>query len=158
MKSTGPVHELIVKTPDWRGATLKRLREIIHDADPVMVEDVKWKRPSNPNGSAVWEHDGIVCVGVVLKERVRLSFFAGSSLPDPSKLFNAQLNGTSRAIDFSRDDEIGRRALTALIRSAVAHNLAKSGTATARTRSSARTRTLGRTVPIGRRTTTRRTR
>jgi len=158
MKSTGPVHELIAKTPDWRGATLARLREIVRDADPAMVEDVKWRRPSNPNGCAVWERDGIVCAGIILKERVRLSFFAGSSLPDPAKLFNAQLKGKSRAIDFSQDGEIDRRALTALIRSAVAHNLAKAGPASARARLSARTRRPGRTVRIARRTTTRRKR
>jgi hypothetical protein len=159
MKGTGPVDELIAKTPDWRGATLARLREIVRDADPTMVEDVKWRRPSNPNGSAVWEHHGIVCVGIILKQSVRLSFFAGSSLSDPSKLFNAQLNGKSRAIDFSQDDdEIDRRALTALIRSAVAHNVAKARPAAALARLSARTRRPRRTAPMGRRTTTRRER
>ena len=121
----GPVRELITKTRDWRGKTLATLRDIVRDADPTMVEDVKWRRPSNPSGAAVWEHDGIVCIGIILKQSVRLSFVAGSSLPDPTRLFNAQLNGKSRAIDFSQDDEIDRRALTALIRSAVAHNLAK---------------------------------
>jgi hypothetical protein len=158
MKSTGPVDGLIAKTPDWRGATLARLREIVREADPAMVEDVKWRRPSNPNGAAVWEHDGIVCIGIILKERVRLSFVAGSSLADPAKLFDAQLNGKSRAIDFSQDSEINRRALTALIRSAVAHNLAKAGPARARAPLSARTRRPKRTVRKAGRTTTRRER
>jgi hypothetical protein len=140
MTSAGPVDDLIAKTPDWRGATLARLRLIVREADSAIVEDVKWRRPGNPNGCAVWERDGIVCAGIILKERVRLSFFAGSSLPDPAKLFNAQLNGKSRAIDFSQDGEIDRRALTALVRSAVAHNLAKAGSAKARSRSSGRSR------------------
>ena len=70
MTRAGPVDELIAKTPDWRGAMLAKLRKIVHDADPEMAEDVKWKRPSNPLGSAVWSHDGQVCVGIILKERV----------------------------------------------------------------------------------------
>jgi hypothetical protein len=134
MKSTGPVDQLIAKTRGWRGAKLAKLREIVRKADPAIVENVKWRRPSNPNGCAVWEHDGIVCAGIVLKERVRLSFFAGSSLPDPAKLFNAQLMGKSRAIDFAQDGAIDRRALTALVRSAVAHNLAKAGPESTRAR------------------------
>ena len=157
-KSSGPADELIAKTPDWRVATLATLREIVRDADPAMVEEVKWRRPSNPNGSAVWEHHGIVCIGIILKERVRLSFVAGSSLADPTKLFDAQLNGKSRAIDFSQDSEITRRALTALIRSAVAHNLAKTGPARARAPLTVRTRRPERTVRKARRTTTRRER
>ncbi len=132
MRSTGAVGELIAKTPGWRGATLAKLRKIVRDADPAMVEDVKWRRPSNPNGCAVWERGGIVCAGIILNERVRLSFFAGSSLPDPAKLFNAQLKGKSRAIDFWQDGEIDRRALTALVRSAVAHNRAKARRTTTR--------------------------
>src|SRR5437867_6804517 len=99
MTRAGPVDELIAKTPDWRGARLAKLRKIVHDADPEIAEDVKWKRPSNPLGSAVWSHDGQVCVGIILKERVRLAVSAGSSLPDPEELFNAKLSGESRAID-----------------------------------------------------------
>src|SRR3954469_10764708 len=136
MKSTGSVRELIAKTPGWRGATLAKLRAIVRGADPALVEEIKWRKPSSPNGCAVWESEGIVCVGILLKERVRLSFFAGSSLPDPAKLFNAQLNGKSRAIDFPQDGEIDRRALTALVRAAVAHNLAKARPATGRARPS----------------------
>ena len=128
MRRSGPVDELIKKTPDWRGATLAKLRTIVHDADPEIEEDVKWKRPSNPLGSPVWTHDGMVCVGVILKERVRLSFSAGSSLPDPTKLFNAQLLGKSRAIDFSKGEKLDQRALKAIIRAAVEHNLAKGST------------------------------
>jgi hypothetical protein len=134
MKSTGPVDELVAKTRDWRGAKLAMLRKIIRDADPAIVEAIKWRRPSNPNGCAVWERGGIVCAGIILKERVRLSFFAGSSLPDPKKLFNAQLMGKSRAIDFSKDGAIDRRALSALVRTAVAYNLAKARPASASAR------------------------
>ncbi len=135
MRRSGPVDELIAKTHDWRGAMLAKLRKIIHDADPEMAEDVKWKRPSNPLGSAVWTHDGMVCVGIILKERVRLSFSAGSILPDPKKLFNAQLLGKSRAIDVSQNEKLDERALKAIVKAAVGHNLAKTRPATTRVRS-----------------------
>src|SRR5258706_13882183 len=101
MTRAGPVDELIAKTRDWRGAMLAKLRKLVHDADPRIAEDVKWKRPSNPLGSAVWTHDGMVCVGIILKERGRLAFSAGSSLPDPKKLFNPQPLGKSPAVDWS---------------------------------------------------------
>lgn len=135
MKRAGPVDELITKTPDWRGAMLARLRKIIHDADPAIAEDVKWKRPSNPLGSALWSHDGMVCAGVILKERVRLAFPAGSRLPDPKKLFNAQLLGKSRAIDVAQNEKLDERALAAIVKAAVAHNLAKTPSAKTRARS-----------------------
>src|SRR5947199_8693618 len=121
MTRAGPVDELIAKTPDWRGATLAKLRKIVHDADPGIAEDVKWKRPSNPLGSAVWSHDGQVCVGIILKERVRLAFSAGSSLPDPKKLFNAQLLGTSRATDVSQNETRDAQALNATGEAGVGH-------------------------------------
>jgi len=120
------IDEMIAKTPDWRGAALARLRELVHVADPDIVEDVKWRRPANPIGSAVFEHDGIVCVGVVLKERVRLSFWDGASLPDPDGLYNAQLKGgKSRAIDFYEGSAFPEDALVALVRAGVEHKLAK---------------------------------
>ena len=137
MTRTGPIDEMIAKTPGWRGAMLAKLRKIVRDADPDIAEDVKWKRPSNPMGSAVWSHDGQVCVGIILKERVRLAFSAGSSLSDPKKLFNAQLLGKSRAIDFSQNEKLDERALKAIVKAAVAHNLAKTR---------ARTRSQGRLV------------
>jgi hypothetical protein len=121
----GPVDELIAKTPDWRGAMLAKLRKIVRRTDPEIAEDVKWKRPTNPLGSAVWSHDGMVCVGIILKERVRLSFSAGSSLPDPKKLFNAQLLGKSRAIDVSQNEKLDEQALMAIVKAAVEHNRAK---------------------------------
>ena len=135
MTTAGPVDELIAKTPDWRGPMLRKLRKIVHDADPEIAEDVKWKRPSNPLGSAVWSHDGQVCVGIILKERVRLAFSAGSSLPDPKMLFNAQLLGKSRAIDFAQNEKLDERALRAIVKAAVAHNLAKTRPAKTRARS-----------------------
>ncbi len=120
------IDHMIAKTPDWRGETLARLREVIHAADPDIVEDVRWRRPANPIGSAVFEHDGIVCIVVILKERVRLGFWDGASLPDPHGLYNAQLDGNkSRAIDFYESDDLQERALTALIRAGVKHNRVK---------------------------------
>ncbi len=123
---TDPIDDLIAKTPDWRGGALARLRKIIHAADPEMVEEIKWRRPSNPMGVPVWEHNGIVCVGNILKERVRLTFFAGASLPDPQKLFNTRLDSQkARAMDFYEGDAVNESALKALVRSGVEYNLAK---------------------------------
>lgn len=119
------IDDMIAKTADWRGETLARLREIVHEADPGIVEEVKWRRPGNPMGSAVFEHGGIVCIGVILKERVRLGFNDGRSLPDPTGLFNAMLEGKSRALDVYRDDEIDEDALRAIVRAGVELNLAK---------------------------------
>ncbi len=119
------IDEMIAKTPDWRGATLARLRKIIHVADSEITEEVKWKRPSNPMGVPVWEHNGIVCIGGILKERVRLTLAEGANLPDPQKLFNAMLNGKSRAIDIFEGDKVNETALKALIRTVVERNLAK---------------------------------
>jgi hypothetical protein len=93
MRRAGPVAELIAKTRDWRGATLATLGKIVHDADPEIAEDVKGKRPSNPLGSAVWSHDGQVCVGIILKERVRLA--CGRNVRDLGPLIEwAQATGT----------------------------------------------------------------
>jgi hypothetical protein len=119
------VDEMIAKTPDWRGETLARLREVIHLADPDIVEDVKWRRPANPTGSAVFQHNGIVCILIILKERVRLSLSNGASLPDPHGLYNAQLEGKSRAIDFYEGDDLRQDALVDLIRAGVELKLAK---------------------------------
>ncbi len=120
------IDEMIAKTPDWRGATLARLRRLIHDADPGITEEVKWRRPSNPMGAPVFEHNGIVCIMGILKERVRLTLNQGASLPDPKKLFNAMLVGNkARAIDIYHGYKVNETALKALIRSGVEHNLAK---------------------------------
>jgi hypothetical protein len=120
------IDEMIARTPDWRGAALAELRRIIHDADPGIVEEVKWKRPSNPMGAPVFEHDGIVCTGSILKERVRLSFPAGIGLPDPLKILSAVTEGNkTRIIDLREGDTVNERALKGVIRAAVERNLAK---------------------------------
>src|SRR5688572_33315588 len=108
---------------DWRGETLARLRSLIRAADPDVVEEVKWRKPSNPLGVPVWEHDGIICTGETYKAVVKLTFAKGASLEDPSRLFNASLEGnTRRAIDLHQGDTIDEAALKALVRAAVALN------------------------------------
>ena len=108
---------------DWRGALLARLRRLIHDADPEVVEAVKWRKPSNPLGVPVWEHGGIICTGETYKDKVKLTFAYGASLDDPKKLFNSSLEGgTRRAIDFREDDAVDEAAFKALIREAVEFN------------------------------------
>ena len=125
-KPSDPITRLIAKTPGWRGATLAQLRKVIHEADPEITEAVKWRRPSAPMGAPVWEHDGIVCIGNVLKERVRLTMPAGASLPDPHGLFNARLDSDKvRAIDIFEGDKPSRTALRGLIKSGVEYNLTK---------------------------------
>jgi hypothetical protein len=111
----------------WRGETLARVRAIIKEADPEVVEAVKWRKPSNPSGVPVWEHDGIVCTGETYKDYVKLTFAKGASLPDPSRLFNASLEaGTRRAIDIRENDEVDARAFKALVKAAVIANGMKS--------------------------------
>jgi hypothetical protein len=113
----------IVGLRDWRGATLARVRAIIKEAEPDVVEEVKWRKPSNPLGVPVWEHDGIICTGETYKAVVKLTFARGASLADPSGLFNASLEGsTRRAIDIHEGDTIDEEALKALVRAAVALN------------------------------------
>jgi len=109
---------------DWRGETLARVRKLIKEADPGVVETVKWRKPSNSMlGVPVWEHDGIICTGETYKDKVKLTFAKGASLEDPSGLFNASLEGNARrAIDFHEGDKIDEKALKALIRAAVALN------------------------------------
>jgi len=108
---------------DWRGATLARLRRLIQEADPAVVETVKWRKPSNPSGVPVWEHDGILCTGETYKDKVKLTFARGAALEDPSGLFNASLDaGTRRAIDFREGDGVDEDAFKALVREAVALN------------------------------------
>lgn len=107
---------------DWRGATLSRLRGLIRQADPDVVEEWKWRKPSNP-GVPVWSHQGMICTGETYKSVVKLTFFKGASLDDPSGLFNSSLEGnTRRAIDVREDDEIDEQAFVDLIRAAVTLN------------------------------------
>ena len=108
---------------DWRGALLARLRRLIHEADPEVVEAVKWRKPSNPLGVPVWEHDGIICTGETYKDKIKLTFAYGASLDDPKKLFNSSLEGgTRRAIDFRENDAVDEAAFKGLIREAVEFN------------------------------------
>jgi hypothetical protein len=108
---------------DWRAETLARIRQLIQEADPEAVEEVKWKKPSNPAGVPVWSHGGIVCTGETYKNAVKMTFAKGAALPDPSGLFNSSLAGnTRRAIDFHEGDKINAKALKALIRAAAALN------------------------------------
>ncbi|MCC6948101.1 MAG: DUF1801 domain-containing protein [Bradyrhizobiaceae bacterium] len=115
----------IRKLGNWRGETLARVRKLIKEADPDVIEEVKWRKPSNSMlGVPVWSHDGIICTGETYKNAVKLTFAKGASLPDPSRLFNASLEGnTRRAIDFHAGDKIDEKALKALIRAAVALNV-----------------------------------
>ena len=111
---------------DWRQATLTRIRRLIHEADPDAVEEIKWRKPSNPAGVPVWSHAGMICTGETYKDKVKLTFAYGASLEDPSGLFNSSLDGnTRRAIDIGEKDSIDENAFKALIREAVAFNLAK---------------------------------
>ena len=112
---------------DWRGATLARVRAVIRAADPDVVEEVKWRKPSNAmRGVPVWEHAGIICTGETYKAVVKLTFANGAALKDPARLFNASLEGnTRRAIDIHEGDTIDEKALQALIRAAVALNTQK---------------------------------
>jgi hypothetical protein len=123
-----PSHRINAKIKelnDWRGETLARIRALIKQADPAVVEEWKWVKPTNP-GTPVWSHDGIICTGESYKNVVKMTFARGASLPDPSGLFNSSLEGnTRRAIDIHEHDEIDEEALKALIRAAVALNTSK---------------------------------
>ena len=111
---------------DWRGETLARVRALIKQADPEAAEEVKWRKPSNPHGVPVWEHDGIICTGETYKSYVKLTFAKGASLADPSRLFNASLEGNMRrAIDLHEGDKLDEKAFMTLIRAAVALNMSK---------------------------------
>jgi hypothetical protein len=107
---------------DWRGLVLQRMRELIRETEPEVVEEWKWQKPSSP-GTPVWSHSGGICTGESYKQVVKLTFFQGASLQDPARLFNSSLEGnTRRAIDIRQDDAIEEAAFKALIRAAVAFN------------------------------------
>ena len=110
---------------DWRGSMLSRLRALIRQADPDVIEEWKWVKATSP-GVPVWSHDGMICTGEVYKDKVKMTFARGASLKDPSGLFNSSLEGnTRRAIDFHEDDTVNEPALKALIRAAVTLNTSK---------------------------------
>jgi hypothetical protein len=117
------IDEKIKKLGDWRGTMLAKVRAIIRDADPEIVEEWKWVKPTNP-GTPVWSHGGIVCTGETYKSYVKMTFAKGAALKDPSRLFNASLDGNvRRAIDLHEGDTVDEAALKNLIRAAVALNL-----------------------------------
>jgi hypothetical protein len=124
LSASESIDRKMVELGDWRGRTFKLVRELIKQADPQIVEELKWKKPSNPMGVPVYSHYGIVCVGDALKNAVRLTFFKGASLKDPSGIFNGSLDSnTRRFIDIHEGDKINEVALKNLIREAVALNL-----------------------------------
>jgi len=113
----------IEEPDDWRGDMLSRLCALIKQADPNVVEEVKWRKPSNPAGVPVWSHDGMICTGETYRSHVKLTFAKGASLKDPAKLFNSSLDGNvRRAIDIHEGEEVNAGAFKALIRAAVALN------------------------------------
>ena len=117
------IDQKLKKLGDWRAKTLAKVREIIHEADPEIVEEWKWVKATNP-GTPVWSHGGIICTGETYKNAVKMTFAKGASLKDPSGLFNASLDGNvRRAIDIHEGDRIEEAALKDLIRAAVAFNL-----------------------------------
>ena len=111
---------------DWRGETLARIRELIHEAAPHIEEQVKWRKPTNPNGVPVWESSGIICTGETYKDKIKLTFANGAALPDPRGVFNSSLEGAQRrALDIHEGDKLNATDFKALIRAAIAHNAAK---------------------------------
>ena len=120
------IDDIITKTGGWRGERLSQLRALIREADPAVVEEVKWKKPSRPEGVPVWSHDGNICVADLLKNAVRLTFPKGAQMKDTQQLFNTRLDSkTVRAIDFHQDAPVDAVALKALIAEAVGLNTPK---------------------------------
>lgn len=118
-------NEASSENTDWREAAISRIRLLIQQADPEIVEENKWRKATNPEGVPVWSHDGMICTGETYKTHVKLTFARGASLQDPSGLFNSSLEGhTRRAIDIQEGEKIDERAFKALVKEAVALNLA----------------------------------
>jgi hypothetical protein len=120
------IDAIIKESGDWRGEMLSQLRALIKKADRAVIEEIKWKKPSNPMGVPVWSHDGIICLGNILKNAVRLTFPKGAQMNDPKGLFNTRLDSkTVRAIDFHEDENIDDIALRELILEAVGLNTSR---------------------------------
>jgi hypothetical protein len=125
MTGSGDIDTKIASLGDWRGTLLTGLRRLIREADTDVVEEVKWRKPSNPLGVPTWSHAGIICTGESYKDKVKLTFAKGALLEDPSGMFNSSLTGgTRRAIDFAEGAAVDEAAFKALIREAIAVNLA----------------------------------
>jgi hypothetical protein len=123
---TQQIDAIIKNTPDWRGAMLAHLRAVIQAADPLITEEVKWKKPSKPEGIAVWMRGGNICMADILKNAVRLTFPKGALLSDPKNIFNTRLDSkTVRAVDFFENSKVDEAGLRALVREAAAHNNAE---------------------------------
>ena len=123
--ASAQIDQRVAELGDWRGDTLQRMRDLIREEDPDVVEEVKWVKATSP-GTPVWEHDGIICTGEPYKAVVKLTFMKGASLPDPAKLFNSSLEGnTRRAIDIREGEEVDAKAFKALIRAAIDLNTSK---------------------------------
>jgi hypothetical protein len=119
------IDERIAQLDDWRGETLSRMRSLIKEADPEVVEEWKWAKATSP-GTPVWSHDGIICTGESYKEVVKLTFMKGASLDDPAKLFNSSLEGNARrAMDIREGEQVDAKAFKALIRAAVDLNTSR---------------------------------
>jgi hypothetical protein len=120
---SGLIDARIKELGDWRAKALARVRSLIKQADPDVVEELKWEKPSNPTGVPVWSNDGIICTGETYKDHVKVTFAKGAALKDPSRLFNSSLEGrTRRAIDIRKDDNIDEEAFKTLVRAAVLLN------------------------------------
>ena len=116
------IDQLIAELGDWRGETLRRMRELVKEAEPDVVEEIKWVKATSP-GTPTWSHDGIICTGETYKSVVKLTFAKGASLADPAKLFNASLDGnTRRAIDIHEGETVDAAPFKTLIRSVIAFN------------------------------------
>jgi len=125
MTASEEIDAKLARLGDWRGATLARMRRLIREADPQVVEELKWRKPSNPSGVPTWSHAGILCTGELYRDKVKLTFARGAALADPAGLFNSGLGGgTRRAIDIAEGEEVDAAAFKALIGEAVAVNLA----------------------------------
>lgn len=126
MSGSAEVDAKIAALKDWRGKTLARMRALIREADPDVVETMKYKKPTNPAGVPFWEHDGIICAGEPFKDKVKFTFAKGAALDDPAGLFNNGLGGSKwRAIDLREAETVDGEAFKALVRAAVAENIAK---------------------------------
>lgn len=126
MNDSASVDSKLAELPDWRGAILARMRRLIKEADPDVVEEIKWRKPSNPSGVPTWSHDGLICTGETYRDKIKLTFAQGAALPDPTGLFNSSLDGnTRRAIDIREDDVVDAAAFKNLIQAAVALNQGK---------------------------------